>query len=186
MSVKTKWVIDKAHSEIGFKIRHLMISNVKGVFREYKASIYTTGADFMTAEIDFWMDPNSIDTRDDNRDKHLKSGDFFDTEHHKEITFRSDTVTSSGKDGKYEMWGMLTIKGISKKIKLEVEMEGMATDPTGAHKAGFVITGTVNRKDWEINWNTPLAAGGVLVSDSVNIICEIQVIKEKEINDSEG
>lgn len=180
MAIKTKWTIDQAHSEIGFKVCHLMITNIKGVFKEYKASIYTTGEDFMTAEMDFWMNPNSIDTRDENRDNHLRGADFFDTKHHKEITFLSNTVSSPGKDGKYELWGDLTIKGITKKIKLAVEMEGMAIDPTGARKAGFLIAGTVNRKDWDIHWNISPGTGGVLVGDDVNIHCEIQLIKDKE------
>lgn len=186
MSVKTKWLIDVPHSEIGFRVRHLMIVNVKGVFGEYKASIYTTGEDFLTTEIDFWMNPNSIDTRDSDRNNHLRSTDFFDTAHYKEITFRSNSITAKAKKGDYELWGDLTIKGITKKIKLDVEMEGMATDPTGARKAGFVISGNINRKDWEINWNTHLDGGGVLVGDTVNIHCEVEVIKEKEVSLDEG
>ncbi len=186
MSAKTKWVIDVPHSEIGFRVRHLMITNVKGVFSEYKASIYTTGEDFLTTEIDFWMNPDSIDTRDTNRNNHLRSVDFFDTANHKEITFHSKSVTAKSPKGEYELWGDLSIKGITKKIKLDVEMEGMATDPTGARKAGFVIYGSINRKDWELNWNTPLDGGGVLVGDTVNIHCEIEVIKEKEVKDPKG
>lgn len=183
MATKTKWVIDHAHSEIGFKVRHLMISNVKGVFNKYDASIYTTGEDFLTTEIDFWMDPNSIDTRDESRDNHLRSADFFEVEKHKEITFTGNTIEKENEIGKYELWGNLTIKGITKKIFLDVEMEGMATDPSGARKAGFLITGEVNRKDWDIKWNTPLEAGGVLVSDTVNINCEVQIIRDKEIDE---
>lgn len=183
MATKTKWVIDHAHSEIGFKVRHLMITNIKGVFKKYDASIYTTGEDFLTTEIDFWMDPNSIDTRDENRDKHLRSADFFEVENHKEITFTGNTIEKEDEKGNYELWGNLTIKGITKKISLDVEMEGMATDPSGARKAGFLITGKVNRKDWGINWNTQLEAGGVLVSDTININCEVQIIRDKEINE---
>lgn len=184
MSVKAKWVLDKAHSEIGFKVRHLMISNVSGVFKTYDASIHTIGEDFLTADVDFWMDPASIDTRDENRNKHLRSADFFDTDRHKEITFRSDSVTGDGKSNQYEVWGILTIKGISKKIKLHVTFEGLAVDPSGARKAGFEITGDVSRKDWDIQWNTPLETGGVLVGDNVRIQCEVQLIEAAERNDS--
>lgn len=183
MLTKTKWVIDKAHSEIGFKVRHLMITNVKGVFKEYKASIYTTGEDFLTAEIDFWMDPSSIDTRDESRDKHLRSADFFDTENHKEVTFTGNTVEAENKKGMYELWGNLTIRGITKKIKLDVEMEGLATDPTGKRKAGFLISGKISRKDWHIEWNAPLETGGVLVADTIEINCEVQVTPEEVIED---
>lgn len=186
MSVKTKWAIDVPHSEIGFRVRHLMITNVKGVFKEYRASVYTTGEDFMTTEIDFWMNPNSIDTRDSNRDNHLKSTDFFDSAHFKEITFRSNTIIAKKEKGDYELWGDLSIKGITKRIMLDVEMEGMATDPTGARKAGFVISGNISRKEWGINWNTPLDGGGVLVGDTVAIYCEIELIKDKEVVASEG
>lgn len=186
MITKTKWVIDKAHSVISFKVRHLMITNVTGYFKEYKASIYTTGEDFLTAEIDFWLDPDSIDTRDESRDKHLRSTDFFDVENHREITFRGNTVEAENKKGMYELWGDLTIRGITKRIKLDVEMEGLATDPTGKRKAGFLITGNVNRKDWNIQWNAPLAMGGVLVGDMVQISCEVQVTPEGTIEDNVG
>lgn len=183
MLTKTKWVIDKAHSEIGFKVRHLMITNVKGIFKEYKASIYTTGEDFLTAEIDFWMDPSSIETRDESRDKHLRSIDFFDTDHFKEITFTGNTVESEDKKGLYELWGNLTIRGITKKIKLEVEMEGLATDLEGKRKAGFIINGKISRKDWNIQWNAPLETGGVLVGDKIEIYCEVQLTPEEVVED---
>jgi polyisoprenoid-binding protein YceI len=180
MATKTKWVIDPAHSEIAFKVKHLMIVNVKGVFTEYNASIYTTGEDFMTAEVDFWMNPNSLKTNDEKRDAHLRSSDFFDVEHHKEITFTSNTIEKDG-DDKYELWGNLTIKGITKKIKLEVEFGGIQKDPWGNQIAGFSINGKVNRKDWELNWNTVLESGGVLVGDMVTIACEVELKKEAEV-----
>lgn len=177
METKTKWVIDHAHSEIGFSVRHMMISNVKGTFQEYDASIYTVGDDFSTAEFDFWMNPASLETNNEQRNTHLRSADFFDVEHHKEITFRSNTIEKTG-DETYELWGNLTIRGITKKIKLEVEYGGMHKDPGGNTKAGFSITGKVNRKDWNLNWNTSLEAGGVLVGETVNIRCEVQLLQE--------
>lgn len=181
MATKTKWVIDPSHSEIAFKVRHLMIVNVKGIFTEYNASIYTTGEDFLSAEVDFWMDPNSLETKDEKRDAHLKSVDFFDVEHHKEITFTSNTIEKVDDDGSYELWGELTIKGITKKIKLNVEFGGVMKDPWGAEKAGIAINGKINRKDWDLNWNTTLEAGGVLVGDMVNISCEIELLKQEEV-----
>lgn len=178
MSQKTKWTLDPAHTEIGFKVKHLMITNVKGNFTEYKASIYTTGNDFSTVEIDFWMDPASVETKDSQRNTHLKSADFFDVDNHKEITFLSNTVEKLD-ESNFELWGNLSIKGISKKIKLNVEFGGIIKDPWGAQKAGFTITGKINRKDWGLNWNTVLETGGVLVGDTVNIICDVEVSKDE-------
>lgn len=181
MATKTKWVIDPSHSEIAFKVKHLMITNVKGTFSEYNASIYTTGEDFMTAEVDFWMDPNSVSTNDDKRDEMLKSIEFFDVNSHKEITFTSNTIEKTDGDGSFELWGDLTIKGITKKIKLDVEFGGVVKDPWGAEKAGITINGKINRKDWGLNWNMALEAGGFLVGDTVNISCEIELLKQEEV-----
>ena len=176
--VKTKWGIDPAHSEIAFKVKHLMITNIKGVFKEYDASIYTTEEDFMTSEIDFWMNPASIDTGDEKRDEHLKGAEFFDVENHKVITFAGNTYEKSGKKGNYTLYGDLTIKGIAKRIKLDVEFEGVMKDPWGNEKAGFAINGKINRKDWGLTWNAALEAGGVLVSDEIRISCEVQLVKQ--------
>src|ERR1700733_14638796 len=114
VATKTKWGIDVAHSEIGFKVKHLMITNVRGSFREFDASIYTTGENFMNAEVDFWLNPASVTTGDEKRDGHLKSADFFDVENFKEIHFTANTVENYDKDGSFELWGELTIKGIKK------------------------------------------------------------------------
>ncbi|MEO8151049.1 MAG: YceI family protein [Bacteroidia bacterium] len=174
---KTKWGIDPAHSEVAFKVKHLMITNVKGVFKEFDASIYTTSEDFMTSEIDFWLNPASVDTGDAKRDEHLKSADFFDVENHKQITFTGNTYEKVD-DTNYELYGELTIKGITKQIKLDVEFGGVMKDPWGNHKAGFTIEGKINRKDWGLNWNAALEAGGMLVSEDVRINCEIQLVKQ--------
>jgi polyisoprenoid-binding protein YceI len=177
MVTKTKWLIDSAHSAIAFKIKHLMISNVKGKFKEFEASIYTTGEDFLTAEVDFWINPNSIDTSDASRDGHLVSEDFFDTTNHKEITFKANTIEKESGSDEYAVWGDLTIKGITKRIKLDVEFGGVVKDPWGKEKAGFSITGKVSRKDWGLNWNAVLEAGGLLISDDVKIECELELTK---------
>jgi polyisoprenoid-binding protein YceI len=180
MGNKTKWVIDPVHTEIAFKVKHLMITNVKGVFKEFEASIYTTGDDFMSAEVDFWMNPASVDTGSADRNAHLKSADFFDVENHKEITFTANTYEKVDNDGSYELYGDLTIKGITKRIKLDVEFGGVVKDPWGNEKAGFSINGKINRKDWGLNWNTALEAGGFLVGDAVMISCEVQLLKSNE------
>lgn len=177
-ATKTKWTIDPVHSEIGFKVKHLMVTNVRGTFKEFDASIYTTGEDFMTAEIDFWLNPASVDTRDEKRNAHLKSADFFDVENFPEINFVSDSYKNVDSDGSYELWGNLTVKGITKQIKLDVEFGGVTKDPWGNYRAAFTINGKINRKYWGLNWNVALEAGGVLVSEDVYISCEVQLVKE--------
>lgn len=179
METKTKWVIDPAHSEVAFKVKHLMIANVKGVFKQFEASIVTTGDNFLTAEIDFTLNPASIDTGAADRDGHLKGADFFDVENHKQINFVANTIEKGSNDDEFVIHGDLTMKGISKRIKLEVEFGGIGQDPWGNTKAGFNVNGKINRKEWDLNWNAALEAGGVLVSDEVKINCEIQLLKVK-------
>ena len=146
--IKEKWIIDPIHSEIGFKIRHLMITNVKGSFGDFDASIYTTGDNFTSAEVDCWINVSSVNTGNADRDKHLVSEDFFDAANHPQITFTANSYENVDQDGSYELWGELTIKGIAKKIKLDVEFGGVVKDPWGNEKAGFSINGKINRKDW--------------------------------------
>jgi polyisoprenoid-binding protein YceI len=176
---KVKWNIDPAHSEIGFKVKHLMITNVKGEFKEFDASIYTAGENFMTSEIDFWLNPASVTTGDAKRDEHLRSADFFDAEKYKQISFTGNTYEQVDGDGSYTLYGDLTIKGIKKQVKLDVEFGGVMKDPWGNEKAGFTINGKINRKDWGLNWNAALEAGGVLVSEDVRISCEVQLVKQQ-------
>ncbi len=176
MPNKTKWAIDQTHSEIEFKVRHLMISHVKGSFKTFDASIYTTDKDFKTAEIDLWIDSSSINTGDSKRDEHLKSADFFDVENHKQITFVSSTIGKADEDGNHEIWGELTLKGITKNSKLNVQFGGILNDPWGNEKAGFTVTGKINRADFGLVWNTTLETGGLMVSEEVTISCEIQLI----------
>jgi polyisoprenoid-binding protein YceI len=173
---KTKWSIDLPHSEIGFTIRHLMIANVKGTFKTFDASIYTAGADFLTAEIDLWIDPSSITTGDAKRDEHLKSTEFFDVHKHKVITFILASIGKPDTEGNHEIWGELTMKGITKSIMLTVQFGGRVNDPWGKERAGFAVTGKINRKDWGLNWNTTLETGGLMVSEEVFIVCEFELI----------
>lgn len=179
MEERTRWELDPSHSSVEFKIKHLMITNVKGKFRKYELDATTMGNDFTTADIEFRIDPNSIDTNNDDRDKHLRSADFFDVESHGEMLFKSTSVEKVTQDV-YKLRGDLTIRGISKPIELDVEFGGTMTDPYGNHKAGFNIEGVINRKEWGLNWNAALEAGGWLVGDDVRINCEVQLIKKKE------
>jgi polyisoprenoid-binding protein YceI len=175
MTNETKWYLDQAHSTITFSVRHLMISKVHGKFRIFDASVTTEGKDFTTAQIDLWIDTNSIDTGDDKRDEHLKGEDFFDIANHKQISFISNTITLTNVDDIHELWGDLTMNGISKNIKLDLKFGGEASDPWGNEKAGFSITGKINRADWGLVWNSTLEFGGLLVSEDIFIDCEIQL-----------
>jgi polyisoprenoid-binding protein YceI len=175
MNNQLKWSIDQAHTEIGFKVKHLMISNVKGSFKTFEGSIYTTDRDFSTAEIDFWIDPASIETGNSKRDEHLRSKDFFDVEKHKEITFMASTIAKANDNGIHELWGELTMVGITKNIKLDVEFGGIIKDPWTNEKAGFSITGKIKRSDWGLVWNATIEAGGVMVSDEISILCEVEL-----------
>ena len=172
----TKWTIDPSHSEIAFKVRHMMIAHVKGAFKTFEASIYTSNKNFETAVVDLWIDVNSIYTGDAKRDEHLKSADFFDVNNHKQIIFTSSTMGKSDKDGYQELWGELTMVGITQNVKLDVQFGGIMTDPWGNEKAGFTIAGKINRKDWGLGWNQTLETGGLLVSEEVIISCEIELI----------
>lgn len=175
MTNETKWSIDQAHSEIAFKVKHLMIAYVKGTFKTFDASIYTTGKDFATAVIDLWIDVSSISTGDEKRDEHLKSADFFNVEKFKQIAFTSSTIEKSDQDGNHELWGELTLGGITKNVKLNVQFGGMIMDHWGNEKAGFTVTGKINRSDWNLIWNTSLEAGGIMISEEVTISCEIEL-----------
>jgi polyisoprenoid-binding protein YceI len=173
---KTKWTIDPSHSKIGFKVKHLMISNVMGNFREFEGQVTTIGNDLSTANISFSLNSASVDTEMADRDTHLKSADFFDVGNYPKITFSGSGLKDLG-DDMYELTGDLVIKGVTKKVVLPVEFGGLMTDPSGNVKAGFSIGGKINRKEWGLNWNAALEAGGVLLSDEVKIICDVQLVK---------
>ena len=170
-----KWVLDPSHSELLFKVKHLMISNVKGEFRKFSAEI--GGEEFTKAPITVSIDAASIFTNEENRDAHLRGADFFDLENHQELTFVS-TAFKQVDDENYRLTGLLTIKGISKEVTLDVEFGGVNKDPWGNEKAAFAVSGKINRKEWGLNWNAALETGGVLVSDEVRINAEVQFVKQ--------
>lgn len=174
-TVKTKWVLDPSHSELSFKVKHLMISNVKGEFRKFTAEV--NGSDFTSAPIKVSIDTASIFTNDDARDGHLKSADFFDAENYNEILFESSSFKKVD-DENYKLLGQLTIKGITSPVSLDVEFGGIGKDPWGNEKAAFSISGKILRSNWGLNWNAALEAGGVLVSDEVRIHADIQLVKK--------
>lgn len=175
-AVRTKWTADTAHSEIGFKVRHMMMTNVKGFFTRYTIDVETAGNDFANASILFSADALSITTNNEQRDAHLRSQDFFGHGDNPQITFKGKRYEQTGEET-FVLTGDLTINEITKEITLDVEYGGIGKDPWGNDKAGFVITGKINRKDWNINWNATLETGGLLVSDEVRINCDVQLQK---------
>lgn len=172
---QTKWVIDPTHSELTFKVKHMMITNVKGEFKDF--SVEVDGEDIFRSIVHVTIDAASINTNNEDRDNHLKSADFFDVDNHKELTFKSISFKKKD-DDEYELKGLLTIKGISKEVLLDVEFGGISKDPWGNEKAGLSFSGKINRKDWGLNWNAALETGGVLVSEEVKISGEIQFVKQ--------
>ena len=175
VAVKTKWSIDHFQSKISFRVRHLLIAHVTGSFNSFDASIYTANRDFKTAEIDLWIATSSISTGDATLNRHLRSKDFFDFRHFKQIAFVASTIGSSDEDGNHELWGELTMMGITRNVKLNVKFGGITTDPWGIEKAGFTVSGKISRSDWGLIWNSTTESGGLMVSDEVAINCEIEV-----------
>lgn len=173
----TKWVVDPTHSEIVFKVKHLMITNVKGEFRKFDASILSEGTDFNKAKVKANIDASSIFTNSPDRDAHLQSADFFDAAKYNELSFEGTSFTKLD-DENYQLKGILTIKDVSKEITFDVEFGGLIMDPYGNEKAGFSLNGKINRKDWGLNWNAALEAGGVMVSEEVRINAEVQFVKQ--------
>lgn len=173
---ETNWVIDPTHSKVSFKVKHLMISNVLGSFREFEGTATTEGDDFPTAQISFSLNVSSIDTEVADRDAHLKSADFFDAEKFPKIIFSGYGMKDLG-DDIYELTGDLTIKDVTKPVKLQAEFGGIGTDPWGNVKAGFSVSGKINRKDWGMTWNAALEAGGVLVGEEIKLSADIELAK---------
>jgi polyisoprenoid-binding protein YceI len=172
----TTWNIDPTHSEVGFKVRHLMISNVKGNFGKYTASLSTEGDDLTTAQINFEAEVASINTNNEQRDGHLKSGDFFDAEQFPHIKFSGSEVVKKDEHN-YTVKGNLEIRSIAKPVELNVISSGIAKDPWGQSKIAFEISGKINRSEYGLTWNAPLEAGGVLLSDEIHLNAEVQFVK---------
>ncbi|MBC7625667.1 YceI family protein [Ferruginibacter sp.] len=177
MATRT-WAIDPSHSEVHFKIKHLMITNVTGSFNIFQASVVTEEEDFSTAKISFTADVNSVDTGNEQRDGHLKGADFFDGANYPQLKFVATKSESVDHDGSYEMYGDLTIREITKNIKFSVEFGGVVKDAYGNTKAGFTINGKINRKDFGLTWSAVTEAGGIVLSDELKIISEIQLIEQ--------
>jgi polyisoprenoid-binding protein YceI len=167
------WAIDPAHSVVELAVKHMMFSTVKGRFANVAGTIVLNDADLSASSVTAEIDAASIDTREAQRDAHLRSADFLDVESYPTITFRSTGVVPQGRD-RFVLVGDLTIHGVTREVSLEAELAGTGTDPWGGQRAGFTAATTINRREFGLTWNQALEAGGVLVSDQVKINLEIQ------------
>jgi polyisoprenoid-binding protein YceI len=177
--MNTLWIIDPAHSEIQFKVKHLMITTVTGYFRRFNLVVETEEEDFTQAKkIEFTAEAGSIDTNSEQRDTHLRSADFFDVEKFGQIRFSGKTLERTGED--YRLTGDLTIRGVTKPVAVNVHFGGIVVDPYGQTKAGFEVDGKISRKEFGLVWNAMTEAGQVVVGDEIRVLCEIQLIRQQQ------
>ncbi len=172
----TKWSIDQSHSEIQFKVKHMMISTVTGEFKQFDASVETQDEDFSTAKIKFSADINSVSTNNEQRDAHLRTGDFFEAEKFPQLTFESNKMEKLNEEN-YKLHGALTMRGVSKPIVLDVEFGGTTVDPWGNTRVGFSISGKLNRKDFGVSFSMVSETGGILLGEEVKIQINTEFVK---------
>jgi polyisoprenoid-binding protein YceI len=165
------WTLDAAHSSVGFTVRHMMVSKVRGKFTDYTADI-VTAEDPLQSSVTATVQMASIDTGDEGRDGHLRTNDFFDIDEFPTMTFTSTSITGSGSE--YELHGDLTLKGVTKPVTFDLEFGGVGKDPWGNTRAGFTVTGTINRKDFGMAYNAVLETGGIMVGEKVSIELDIE------------
>ncbi|HZV70171.1 MAG TPA: YceI family protein [Saprospiraceae bacterium] len=173
----TKWTIDPTHSEIQFKVRHLMISNVTGQFTKFQGTVETKGQDFTTSKAHFTADVDSISTNNPQRDAHLLNSDFFDADAHPQLVFEANKVEKTD-DENYKVHGQLTMRGNTHKLVLDAEFGGIVQDPWGNTRAGFTVSGKINRKDYGVSFGMLTETGGVALADEVKINASIQFVME--------
>jgi len=178
---QTEWAIDKSHSKVGFSVIHMLIAEVDGIFKNFDGKIVSNDDSFENASVSLTVDINSVYTDNEKRDNHLKSDDFFNAEKYPKMTFVGKKF-SKVDDKNYELVGDLTIRDVTKEVKLDVVLNGLITDPWGNRRAGFKLTGEVNRFDYGLKWNTVMEAGGLVVSENVTIKADIELIKQKTSN----
>lgn len=177
MTTTSKWAIDPSHSEISFKVKHLVVTTLTGKFETFEGGLETANEDFSDAKISFTADVASINTGNADRDGHLKSDDFFNAEAFPKVTFTSTSFTKTGSD-EYKLTGNITLRDVTKPIELTVEYGGTATDPWGNVKAGFEINGKIKRKEFGLKWDALTEAGGAVVSDEVKLHLNVQLVKQ--------
>ena len=170
------YTIDPAHSRIGFAVRHAMVTNVRGEFAEYEGKLHLDGTDPAKATAELVIKVASVDTKQQQRDEHLRTGDFFAAETYPEITFRSASAEQVG-DDTYRLHGELTIKGVTRPVSLDLEFTGSATDPYGANRVGFEGGTTIDRTDWGLTYNAALETGGVLIGEKVKLVLDVSAVK---------
>jgi polyisoprenoid-binding protein YceI len=173
----TKWVLDPSHSEVEFKVKHMMISTISGKFTKFDADLQTEDEDFMTAKVSFTVDTDSITTNNEQRDGHLKASDFLDTSNFPKIKFVATKYENVDNDGSYEVYGDLTIRGVTKQVKLDAEFGGVIKDPWGNTRAGVTVSGKINRKEFGVQFHAVTETGGIVVSDEVRIHVALEFIK---------
>src|ERR1700753_2167633 len=176
MATLTKWVLDPMHSEIQFKVKHLVISTVSGFFKSFEGGLETSNDDFEDASINFALNIDSIDTNQSKRDAHLKSAEFFDAEKYPQITFKSTSFKKTG-DDEYDLVGDLTVKDVTKSVTLKAEYGGQTADFYGNTKAGFEVTGKINRKEFGLTWDGVTEAGAIVVSEDIKLLLNVQFAK---------
>jgi polyisoprenoid-binding protein YceI len=174
---QTSWTFDKAVTDIGFSVTHLVISEVEGHFAAYEGTVTTKGDDFSNAQVNFTVDIASIDTGNEKRDAHLKADDFFNAEKFPKMTFKGRAMTKTGKDT-YKLVGDLTIRDKTRKVELDVKHNGTVKDPWGNTKAGFKISGVLDRFDFDLKWNTLTEMGGAVVGKEVRLDLNVQLQKK--------
>lgn len=173
---KIKWILDPTHAEIQFKVRHMMVSWVTGSFKQFNAEVETDGDDFSTAKVNFTAEINSISTNNEQRDAHLRTGDFFDAENHQQLVFKSDKLEKID-DEHYKLYGTLTMRGVSKPVVLNAEFGGITQDPWGNTRTGFSVTGKINRKDFGVSFSMVSETGGILLGEDVSINSNVEFVK---------
>lgn len=171
------WAIDPTHSQVGFVVRHL-VSKVRGSFTEFSGTITGDPTDLTTARAEFEVTMNTVNTNQADRDNHLRTSDFFDVANYPTMRFESTSITKT-RDAEYTVRGDLTLRGVTKPVDVKVEFLGIGDDPWGNTRAGFEASARVNRKDFGVNWNQVLEAGGVMVGDTVDIHLELETVKQK-------
>lgn len=173
----TKWALDPAHSSVEFSVRHMMFAKVNGAFNSFTASIEANPSDLTTANIEFTVDLSSVDTRNEDRDNHLRSGDFFDVENHPSMTFISTNIVKTA-ENEYDVTGNLSIRGVTRLESFVVTFDGQGKDPWGNEKVGFSVEGKIKRSEYGLTWNAALETGGVLVGDEIKVSLVIQAAKQ--------
>lgn len=174
----TKWVLDPSHSEIQFKVKHLLISTVSGDFKKFDASAETEGDDFTTAKVQFSADIDSISTNNEQRDAHLRTGDFFDADNHPKLTFVSDKLVKVS-DEEYDIHGQLTMRGVTKDVTLKAEFGGSTIDPWGNTRVGFELSGKIDRQDFGVSFGMVSETGGLLLGNDVKIFANAEFVKQQ-------